>query len=378
MTIHVEGRTYCKVEIEGVPLEIPGLVGEVIIIEHINNVVPTAKILFTDTIGVLSKNLALQDGTKVSLQMGADETAPRQKFSIFSATLGSNADREIRTSHLILDAPEYYAKSVRVGINGSSSSAIRKIASDAGLTFDGDSTNDSQVWLGLGVTASNYVRMTADCGYGGDTSFMDVAVTADGKLLYVDVNRKIMGGANLQVGAAGSSDGDIFADEVKFYASSAFRNIWINYGQYNFFHDVEGEFLENKIIRARKPDGYMAINSSVKSGIEYAKIDTFDYDCGNVHRNYQKAKYQNLRMRLGYTQFCSLLFRDRESKLDLFDVVNVDFWDVVEGDAEKHEKSGKYIVMAKSRVIRGGARYGERVELMRPNVRERGATSLVG
>lgn len=368
---------FCDIKIEGTTLKSPGLINEVTIIENNTFPVANAQMRLIDETGYIEKELAIQDGTKVQISLSTSrEKAVPQDFVVFNTRFVRNQNSIILDCNLILDVPNYYAKSVRDAIDGSSSDAISEIAGKSGLEFDGDNTDDKQIWLGFG-TAASYARSIADCGYVDDTSFMSLAVTADKKLLYKNITELMSKEADKIAYIGKGKEGDLRISESKFYNSAGLRNNWLAYGHYNFFNDVEGEFLENTSSEISKNEGYLQLNSAVKSDIEYSRIDSYEFDCGNVNKNYQKAKYQNLKNKALYSQSGALLVHARAIDLNLFDTVFVDMLDNIHGQNEHPDKSGKYVVFSKVRVLRGGTRYAERVDIMRNFVKEHGLSSLV-
>ena len=380
MPFATEGSAYYSVKIEGQQIDLVNFVSDITIIEHSTYMVPVAMLTLIDGSTKLDSELAFGDGTTLTIAIGPNrESAPAQDFIIFNGRVVRDGLNDIYHYTCILDVPNYWAKSVSMAIRDKSSKdALKDLAGKLGLEFDGEGTSDKQTWLNLASTGGDFAQRIAEAGYINDMSCMSIGVTADKKLLYKDLAKQIMKKDKIFVVGSSPDIGQPL-DEVKFNSTSGFRNAWLGYGQLVWFDDIQGKTETLKEVVVQKPsESFLALNSDVKSAIEYSRIDTQDFDAGNVHENYQKARYQNLRIRAMYSQVGSILVRNTITGLKLFDPVWLDMYDAISEGKNTMNRSGAYVTFAKTRVFRGGTRYAERVEIMRPHVKNAGLTGLIG
>ena len=377
MSFETKGSAYVSIKVEGIDLDFYNLINEIQIIEHTSYFVPVAHIVLFDVEGRLRKELTIQDGTKITLAIGVNkDTALPYHFSVFSTMTGSSSETDVYKINCLLDVPKYISKAVRTAIKGTSNSALSTIASDADLTYDGTATDDDQVWLGLGITASLFAHSICKRGWANESSAMMVCLATDKTLIYKDINAQIVGQTTETFNLNKYAKGEHTINESDFYNNAGFRNSWVGSGQYRYVDTIEGERLLFDRIKLPSLGGSAPINQTIKTSIEFARVDTDDYVCGNTHHKYELAGYQNLRLKSLYSQMGSLLLRDQSSVVKLLDPIKLSVGDL-EGAKYKQPVDGNWLVMARTRIIRGNFRYGERIEIMRPYVTEPGVTPLV-
>ena len=380
MTFETVGYAFTSIVIEGVDLNFYNLIGDIQIIEHATYVVPIATINLEDAKGILRKELTIQDGTRITIHIGVSEKDARpQKFRVYNVVLTSDNDTDSYLINCVLDAPKYTSMSLRSAYRGSSNSILSEL-NDLDLNefeYSGTSTDDDQIWLGLGVTSSTFVQNVVKHGWVDESSAMMLCVDADHKMLYRNLSKQIAAKGKEAINVNKHVDGELTVSESRFFSNAGFRNAWLGTGQYRFHSGVDGDHRYYDKVKVPDLGGWIPINSQVKTAIEFTRIDTCAFDCGNVHENYQKAEYQNLRLKSNYSQMGSLLIHGQKVSVDLLDPIELRVEDLNEGKTASPPTNGRWLVLAKSKIVRGGYNYAERLEIMRPYVNETGLTELV-
>lgn len=385
--IIIKGSIYIDAKLGGQEVKGLDLFEEILVIEHINQALPTASVTFTDFEKATIKELQLTDGIKLELTVCKSEDNNKEPavFRLFSDG-GSRtySSGQQSTAHFVLDAPKYLATTPKLAKKGNSSDMMSEIASNCGLQFDGDATKDEQIWYCIGQTYSGAAKHIANHGYMTDTSCMVLGVTLKKKLLYKDINRIVKEEAKKRVYTSTKvpeNDPEallIFADRAR--TNSGLMNNWINYGYVYYSHGIKDKPETLKEIEVQKKEAKIAMSSEVKDEVETSRIDISHFDTGNIHEKYHRAYYQNLRYRAMFTETISIILQDF-SDLELLDVVYVEIGESVSAsDADMIEtvKSGDYVLIGKTKVIRKGILYGERLELIRNSTRSVGVNPLVG
>lgn len=381
MGFESKDSAYSSIKIEGQEIGIFNLVDDIQIIEHASFLVPIVRLKLIDASGFLRDELAIQDGTKISVAVGRTKgEAQIQKFRVFNHNVLTDNESDVYMLNCILDAPSYTGRAVRSAYSGSSNAALEDLAFDSDLTLDGTNTNDSQTWLGLGVTASTFAQNIASRGWVDEKSAMTACVDAEHNLIYKNLSEQMEKDPVAKINIGYDAKDVFIANDSVFNSNSGFRNSWLGTGQFRFFDDIDGEHTDIEKTQLPSLGKYAPINRGVKSDVGFTRVDTDDFGCGNTHENYQRAAYQNLRLRSMYSQMGSLLLSLQYTKLNLLDPIEL-FVNTNDGRSKENRKpspmDGKWLVLGRNRIVRGNYNFAERVEIMRPYVTKTGQTGLV-
>jgi hypothetical protein len=381
-TFQVSDTTYINIKFED--QDIPGqpdLFDEICIMENATQLVPVLTMKLNDSQNDLVKSLHLSDGFKISakISLTPDDNGNLSDYRVFSGdTVRNGADGHFNTFNCVLDVPKYIGKTAFVGLKGTTSDAMKRIAADCGLTFKGEATNDEQVWLSGGMTYNQWARHLCNHAYVSDTSCMYFAVNENKELIYKDLTA-IMTGSKASkrlVSSMPSQDGDILIQGNRSHTASGLLNNWVNYGYIARKDGITGSDTFTKVT-VQKRETALAQSTDVKDLVETARIDMLPFNCGNTYENYERAFYQNFRLRCTYTESMSVMVYGYTG-INLFDAVELVIGHGIgPEDRTPTVKSGYYIVIAKTKIIRGGTNYGERLELIRNSTGHTGINSLV-
>ena len=378
----VNATTFIDIKFGG--QDIPGqpdLFDEVCIIENATQLVPTMTFKINDAHNDLIRSLHISDGMKVDVRISETDKDQQElaNFRVFGGdTVRNFSEGHYNEFNCILDVPKYIGKAARTGIKGSTSEAMNKIASDCGLRFKGDSTNDEQVWLSAGMTYSQWARHLSHHGYISDESCMYFAVNEDKELIYKDIINLLASGnvKKTLTSSLQAEKGEIVISGNRAKTTSGLLNNWVNYGYIARKDGVSGKEEIFEKVTVKKRETALAQNTEVRSQVEIARIDMLPFNCGNTYDKYEQAQYQNFRLRSTFTESLSILVYEFTG-IKLLDVVNVKIGHGV-GPQDRTEtvKSGNYLVIAKTKIVRGGTNYGERLELIRNSTRHTGSNPL--
>lgn len=374
--------------------EIPSsanLVERIVLTEGNGALSPAFEIVFNDTSGHLGRDLALTDGNPFVITIGkspgALETVPR-KYRLFGHRQAVTAFGPQITAVGVLDAPNYLAASAVEATKGNSGQALKALAGRSSMEysgpedFNGRQTDDTQLWRAVCSSRAMHAQEICRKGYIDPHSAMVLMATSAGILKYrniIDVINSPLDKVKrvfIHSTPSASADGSKITYQVrqaKDRSVSGLMNSWQNYGSTRFAHSLVGEQDEHKEIDVKTKGGYLSINADVSASVVRARKEYGPLECGNTHKNYQRAVYQNIKQ-LG-------LFSERISILTI-DVTDVQILDPViyrQSNADLTEpikNTDIYVVVGKTVYVRGGMSYAERLELARMSLTTKGESNL--
>lgn len=387
--ISISGRIFIQIKIDGSPIpDAPNLVSRLTMTEGGGALTPAIELLLNDYSGVLNRELALTDGNELLITVGKSpedaETQSRQ-YRLFGSKQKTSISGPQIQAIGIYDAPSYISGSVRESFEANTQDVLKSIAAKCKLKFKTGSsvTEDKQIWLNCCKNRAMFVQDTIRHGRVNDTSAMLAALTSLGELRYFNLSELIetpkdqikhMFVHNTE--QAPSPGMKVYQVRQAFDSSNAgLMNTWQNYGSTRVAHSLEGLTQVFDKIDVFTASGFLPINEQVAKTIQKSRMDYSPLDCGNNHKNYYRALYQNLRLLALFSEHVSIL---------TYDITDVQPMDVViyrQANADPSlpvNKSDIYVVTAKTILVKGGANYAERIELVRRSLSEKGETKLAG
>ena len=390
--IIVDGRIYIHLTIDGD--EVPSsanLIERIALTEGNGALSPAFEIVFNDTSGHLGRDLALTDGNPFVITIGKSpgdlETVPR-KYRLFGHRQDITAFGPQIKAVGLLDAPNYMTASAVESTKGNSGQAIRKLAEKSSMTysgpedFNGRQTDDSQIWRTVCSSRALHAQDICRKGYIDEQSAMVLAATSLGVLKYrnlIDViDTPIDKIKRVFIHSTPEASGDkskitYQVRQAKDRSVSGLMNTWQNYGSTRFAHSITGDQDEHKQVDVKTKGSYLSINADISDAVARARKEYGPLECGNTHKKYQRAVYQNIKQ-LG-------LFSERISILTT-DVTDVQILDPViyrQSNADLKEpikNTDVYVVVGKTVFVRGGMSYAERLELARMSLTTKGESHL--
>lgn len=338
----------------------PTTVQELNWFETIHQNLPTLSLSLMDTDGTFATIAGAGDGVPIDLTLGdggySGETT--SKFNIIGQPqLSHGSGYTLIKINAVLDALPYMRKIVAGHYKGSSSSVIGQIASQNGLTFDGDVTADEMTWLPNNKTLASFVRHVANHGWVGVGSCMIAAVTSDKKLVYRNIAQPQNSGEHF-----GVNDGDTQMVDWSASSNSMVTNNNRGYGSTSFGFDEAGLVKELTKITFNMFSNFLPVSTANINSLGElgGRLDNLIRSAGNTHAKYDDAAHQNKRMRAIYSSDLNVVTA-QVSKTELLKEVTaspIDFTTL----QPNVSLAGPYIVTARTRSLLR-SKYVERVTL---------------
>lgn len=394
-TLDVQNIAFCTLDIEGsrVPPTM-NFVDSIFIQDGFGSPIPVLQLYLNDRNGTLSEDMNLQDGTLVTVKMGKTrDKVKTRKFRVFSFAKQTTAAGPKLVVTCIIDAPKWTAGVFTESVRGTSSAVIGQMASRAGLKYDGPSaTDDAMTWLNVNKTRTAFTEDVAMRGYGSGQTCMTRLLTMDYEVKYkdlFDILKQEPKWSLLQNTAEGAAKATpIIIRETQDASTAGFATHMMNYGQKQYEHSLNDSGQLNTL-SADAPllGAALPINEDVRGQVSDrgAKVNYTGFDTGteprpasNLHQNYEKAMYQNMRY-LGLFSERIKVLTDEYTESSTFDCVEYQH-----GDQDNHEfkqskaLGGKWLMGGRTLWIKAGHKYSEVYFLYRPAVMETGRGSAAG
>ena len=366
---------------------------------------PFLKTTLNDTSNSLSGKQQLAEGTKVSVQFRPSHTTPAEFYDfILMQPEGGETGRQTeggstQTWWAFLDVPAYWSTVDIHAVKGTASKAMQYIAGKVGLKAKVDNTSDAMTWLNAANTYHQFAKEVSAHAWVDNHSAMCFGVTPDKTLHFYNLTSRMqqppritiligldkgaggfMSGAMKALGFGGSdadsNPTDFRAQWSRFHSDSAVKNSLFNYGWNMVSPGVDGGTApKHQHVDVKKSGPNIAMNSEVKGRVGTAMMTHTAFDCGNTHKNYEKARYQNARLLSLFSEVLDVGVQGF-TNLQLFDTVSVRVA-ASQTSTELLYQSGTYIVLAKAQHLENSRSYTERLVLARAATSRRGSTPLM-
>ncbi len=368
--IGVSGRSFLEVVLNErvVPLEVLSF-GSLLISEHQLYHLPCGQLSFTDALKVMTKVATPADGSEVIIRVGrTQDNAETYKFRLVSLKSRPDGNNVRYTMSLILDSLSWWGNTTLPSIKGPSSLAMLQLAAASGLGYEGDDTNDSQVWLPYGEAACKFARRISKTGYRGPTSCMLMGVGLDKKLRYRDLAARDFKG-KLPLLSYGVEAGMV-CTSWRMQSLSGVQNLL---GGYNATLDQyspeKASQTSESIVSARKISPILNVNKSLKTSVGAGRTQVLPLNSGNKHANAVKAQSQNERISALLSQSVAAV-TPFKTGLSLFDPVYFQNMNLNDKGAFEEDKmsSGPYLVAGRAVYLTKDLQYCERLQLIRDGI----------
>jgi hypothetical protein len=386
--LHVEGLAYCELAIENsIPPPSINLIDEISIYDGFGIACPVLELSLYDPSGSLVSDFGFTDATLISITMSKNNSNPKKRtFRCWGWRREMVGSGPVVKVVAILDVPKYSAGSYCESFSKqTSSAALASVADKSGLKSDVDQTVDAMTWLNINQTRSSFSEDVAMRGRISAGSCMARVLTMDKKLRYKDIIKVITGSPKvsflLNVDKSEASASPVHVREVEHLSGSGLVTHWMNYGWKQYEHDLSGVQKSDLSANAPVLGSRLPINSEVGSMFDNARVTYTGFDPGtapkpesNLHKDYEKALYQNLRFLALFSERMRILV-DGNVEVETFDCCEFKQNDY-DGQNFNQNKtfSGKYIVGGRSVKIKSGHKYHEVYDLYRPYINESGKT----
>lgn len=388
--INIAGRIFVTIKIDGKDIpNAPNLVSRITMTEGMGALSPAIELVLNDYSGVLNRELALTDGNEILVTVGKspnDIKTQSRQYRLFGTRQRPSASGPLVVAIGIYDAPGYLTGAVTESFESSSRDAIASVAKKCGLKLCSLSvpmTEDKQVWLNVCRSRANFVQDMARHGRVDNRSAMSAMLTSLGEIRYRNMSEiietpkeKIKKMFVFNTSTAAPAGVTVYTVKAASDRSvSGLMNTWQNYGATRVAHRMSGTPDIYDSLEVSTASGFLPINAEVAKTVVKARLDYSPLDCGNNHKDYHRALYQNVRLLALFSEHVSILTLD-QTNVELMDVV---IYKQANADPmQPVNKSDVYVVIGKTILVKGGTTYAERIELVRRSLPIQGESKLAG
>lgn len=374
MALHITDRIYLQVSISGaeIPLDKLNMFDYLHIVESVRVYMPILTFRLIDATKFLVSNNLLLDGAPIKVTVGQSDTKRTYNFRLFSVQnpAAEGGDAYIITGYL--DAPKYWIESTPQAIIGTPTEALSQIAATCGMSFEGEQTADSQLWLPSNTRYCEFSRQVSERGFVDPSSCMQMVLTTQKKLRYKNVS-KAPGNRLETFSNRGNYENATPITDYKLISKSGFFNSTSGYQDTRVAQSVanpEDDLISE--VSVKKNTRHLNMNSGVKGSIKQGRVSFAPVDVGNVGPNYEQALYQNRRLSSLYSLGVDIV-------LPTF--VDTDILDYVLCDFSKpdisgvKEISGAFLLTSKVLYVQGMNVY-QKVEAYRQGLNNNAASQV--
>lgn len=388
--LNIEGIAFCTLDIENASVPPSANMIETILIKDgFGMGLPVMRMRLYDEDDKLSKDLNLKNGMLITIRLGKTaQEAPSYKFRVFGWSRGRSATGKILTIICIFDAPKFGAGAYSEYFEGNTSLVMQQMAELSGLKYEGPKkqTDDNQNWLNLNTTRLAFSEDVAMRGFTDAQSCMARIVTMDGTLVYKDLMTLINEPPKFSLAhntdGAGGTGKVINVRAAKDKSVAGLFTHYVNYGHKSFGHSFEEESTAIESLDINAQGAGLPVNADILAQLQErgSRVSYMGFDFGtgpeegfNVHRNYERAYYQNVRLLSLFSERL-IAITDSATELRTFQSVEYNQGSGAKGGGAPApaDATGKYIVGGKDIIIKNGTKYSEVFYMYRPFITEAG------
>ena len=299
-------------------------INSMVITSNIYDLIPGIRIEVKDTHNVFAQGL-LSDGSVLSVAVGNNSENALQNLMDFVLVGIPDEQRVTNNStyliYGVLDIPGFWKGSEPISFTGTSSLALQNLAGMHGLIYDGIATLDSMTWFNGTMSYATFAKHITDHGYINSRSCMKSVILPNKTFLYRDIN-------NLPTPKYTLTNLTDNKPETLVFREILFQN---KGGLYNYSYGYKTQFTEFSIekstasfydiVFAKINSAVLNINQDKYMQAGLIRNDFMPLNAGNVHENYTKAYYQNMRNSALNSIKAELYFTER-TPLQVLDKVN--------------------------------------------------------
>jgi len=351
MALAIKDRIYLQIRINGVeiPLE-QNTISYLHIVESVRVYVPMLSFRINDITKFLTRNNLLVDGSQIEVTIEIEKYRTVYVFRLFSS---DEIIAHGSTAYVIkayLDVPQYWTASSVDTISGSASKVLQTIAGATGLTYDGVTTNEDQLWLPLNSKYCEWARQTVDCASTSSTSCLKLAVTANKKMRVIDVSKVAEQSPTQGFSNTDKSVNLSLITDYEVLNKAGFFNASTGYKDFKYIQSFLKPDKKIKDVSFTKNSLKMMLNSAIQGSTPQNRVAYAPIDVGNVCSTYEQAKYQNKRLSNLFT-FGLNFITPRPVKSQLLDTVLTDISKPELDGVVQY--SGKFLLTSKVTYIQG-------------------------
>lgn len=321
---------------------------EIIVTESVQQTLPMMQMIFSNNSSLVD-NGYISDGTEIDFLLtitngleGSDVQEKEIKFRVFNYELFPSKEGYLYKVTCMMSLPNLF----KLGFDsksGTSSGVIRNIANENNLNSDIDNTFDYQTWIKSGKGIS-WIKSITDHAWSNNFSCFVSCIKRNSTLTLADLTlrkKKINPDWTFkQVGdVSGSKEMGITEMSVK--SSAGTLNHVFGYGRsyksYNVITSKDEKVVINKTIKSNK---FLPLSKTYN---QVQRFQSLEFDMGNFHINYLRAKAQNARFR-ALNSVTTKVYTEEPENVQLLDLVNLIVYKDDLDSPQQETYSGKYLV----------------------------------
>lgn len=342
-------------EFPGTPLS---FVQSVHIAAHAKNQVPIITISLMDLADMM-KYVGLHDGVTLQFSLKGLKNIDRH-YRVYSWTRVPVSGGFAYTIYGYHDSPRFFIGTSNQQARGSSSEVIKKVAGQCAIEWHPHNavTADSMLWLSPNSTLAQFCQQVARYGYVDPQSYMGLAVDSRGVMRYRNIAALPTPTIKVAYMVPTPNHDTIQITDFKANNVAGNNNVMVGY-QHERVVQASNTLQQATSIDSQRdiPIGGESplLSSDVRKLAERGGISYSPIDFGNVHSNYEQARYQNVRLARLNNLSCEFLF-GFQTDFEAFD----NFMFVSPTPWQDNSYDGSYIVTGKV-VFIAGSQYVEKI-----------------
>jgi hypothetical protein len=334
-------------------------VNSIHIAAHTKNTLPTLQVTLFDMFGAIPE-LGLTDGSSIQVKFTGAEDITRN-FRVHGWSRNPQGNGFTYTINGYWDAPRYFVGSTARTIRGTSADALKEIANTCELDWHVDNveTSDSMLWVPRNATFGIFAKQISRYGYVDSSAYLGLAVDTRGVLRYRDLDDLDEPKYNVTYLVTEANDVQLL--DFNPTVTSGNNNLLTGYYHDRIVQSAHTDQVSTTIseqtVNTKSIEPLVNLDlreEIVRGGVSYTPIDF-----GNVHANYEQARYQNIRIGRLNSLMGEFLF-GVQTPFEAFDT----FVFAYPNEQGSAEYNGTYIVTGKV-IYTGGSSYYEKVLAVR-------------
>lgn len=323
--------------------------------------VPMVHLSVIDVVRFFDSSAALSDGLPITVVLTVPSDETERDSRVYNFRMNSFKKEQTPGGYRYqldgyINAPEYWHSSTFRSIQGTATATLKKIAESCGLKFEGVSTADRQVWMPRNQYHHLWARQIASRAYRSDTSCMQLGVDLTGTMIFKDINEG-SDRPTADIALAVPKQGFLLATDFCPQTFSGSLNHLSGYSSIRVEQDPRQSNVHNShrsiSVTKRAKEGSLLLNRDLHSKTQQARVKFGPINPGNVHSNYEKAYYQNLRFSNLFSSGLEILLAE-PSRVKLLDNVNVQ---LDSPDSFTATYSGVYRTVSRTIYVQGSTYY---------------------
>lgn len=342
-------------EFTGTPLS---FVQSVHIAAHAHYQVPLITISLTDMADMMSY-VGLQDGVTLQFSLKGLKNIDR-RYRVYNWTRLPISGGFAYTIYGYHDSPLFFVGTHSQQLRGSSSDVLKWLAADCSIEWHPHNavTSDSMLWMSPNSTVAQFAQQIARYGYVDSKSYMGLAIDSRGVMRYRNIAALKAPSIKVAYTVPTPNNDTIQITDFKADNVAGNNNVLVGYQHERVVQS--GNTLQQATsvdLQTDIPIGGITplLSANVRTLAKRGGISYSPIDFGNVHANYEQARYQNVRLARLNNLSCEFLF-GFQTDFEAFD----NFLFVAPSSWADNSYNGAYIVTGKV-VFIAGSQYVEKV-----------------